>query len=355
MHHRFSPVLAVIALLIGSISAQSADLKTTPGYWKVSDSKGLIAAASKIGPYGGTIVLKPGIYVIDKTITFTKVNHITIEGAGWNTGIQKRGEGDVLAFVDCGFTFIRNLLIGGDGSAKTGSGIVFKGYSSSNTIDTCRISGNALSGVRFEGDAKFPQSCNMVKYCHFIDNRGDQLWSQHNNDYYIIGNQFGAHQRVNDLAPTAGAIMDHSSAGTYTMNYHWENKIAMRLGPGSHFNRIENNRFEMSRECGVVIGSPDDGEGSYLNIFTGNTIHTNSMGKTGAFAAVQAYNSVQTTFTSNQVFSWNSADYMHKSGLVMGKGCDKWIVKDNFFYHNTEKPLVYDEKASHIIKDNVMD
>lgn len=355
MHYRLILISAIILLTLGNISAYSANVKSTPGYWQVSDSKGLIKAASEVGALGGTIVLRPGAYIIDQTITFTKTNHITIEGSGWDTTIQKRGEGDALVFIDCGFTFIRNLLINGDGSAKTGSGIVFKGYSSSSTIDTCRISGNALSGVRFEGDPKFPQSTNVVKYCHFIDNRGDQLWNSYSNDYYIIGNQFGAHQRVKELAPTAGAIIDHSSAGTYTMNYHWENKIAMRLGPGSHFNRIENNRFEMSRECGLVIGSPDSGEGSYLNIITGNTIHTNSMGKSGAFAAVQAYNSIQTTFTSNQVFSWDSANYKHKSSLVIDKGCSKWIVKDNFFYHNTEKPLVYDETAGHIVKDNVMD
>jgi hypothetical protein len=308
-----------------------------------------------MGALGGTIILKPGVYIIDKTITFTKINHCTINGSGWDTTIQKRGEGDALVFIDCGFTFIRNLLINGDVSAKTGSGIVFKGYSSSNTADTCRISSNAVSGIRFEGDPKSPQSTNTVKYCHFIDNRGDQLWNHYSNDYYIIGNQFGAHQRLKELAPTAGAVIDHSSAGTFTMNYHWENKVAMKLGPGSHFNRIENNRFENSRECGVIIGSPDSDEGSYLNIFTGNTIHTNSMGKSGGFAAIQAYNSIQTTFTSNQVFSWDSANYKHKSSLVIGKGCAKWIVKDNFFYHNTEKPLVYDESAGHIVKDNVMD
>lgn len=353
MHYRISLMAAALALM--AISGPCAESATSPGYWEVHDAAGLIRAASQMGAYGGTIVLKPGTYVIHKTIAFNKINHCTIAGSGWDTTIQKRGDGNALEFVDCGFTFIRNLLVNGDASAKTGSGIVFKGYSSSNTIDTCRISSNPISGVRFEGDSKSPQSTNTVKYCHFIDNHEDQLWNSYSNDFYIIGNQFGAHTRLKDLAPRTGAALDHSSAGTYSMNYHWENKVAMRLGPGAHFNRIENNRFENSRECGIIIGRPDNSEGSYLNIITGNTIHTNSMGKSGGFAAVEAYNAVQVTFCANQVFSWDSASYKHKSSLILGKGCGKWTVKDNIFLHNTEKPLVYDEAAGHIIKDNQME
>ncbi|MHB0998333.1 MAG: right-handed parallel beta-helix repeat-containing protein [Armatimonadota bacterium] len=324
----------------------------TPGYWQVGNTEELLKAVSEMGSYGGTIMLKSGVYLIDETISFTKTNHCCIKGSGWNTTVQKRGGGDAFSFTDCGFTFIEDMLISGDSSAKTGSGIVFKGYSSSNTVDTCRLSGFPQSGLRFEGDPKFPQSSNAVRNCHFIDNHGDQLWSFNSNDFMISGNNFGAHGRLNDLAPRTGIVLDHSSAGTYMMNYHWENKVAMRLGPGSHFNRIENNRFENSREQGVIIGTPD-GEGCYLNIFLGNTFHTNSMGKSGGFAAVEAYNAVQVTFTSNQIFSWDSANYKHKSSLIIGKGCDKWIVKDNMFYHNTEKPLVYEKTASHIIKDNM--
>lgn len=326
-----------------------------PIYREVGSSEELIKAASEIGASGGTITLRPGIYVIDDTITFTKINCINIKGTGWDTTIQKRGDGNVLDFTDCGFVFIRDLLINGDPNAKNGSGIVFKGNSSSNTIDTCRISNNPISGVRFEGDTVSPQSTNSVKYCHFIDNHEDQLWSSNNNDFFIIGNQFGAHQRLKDLAPKTGAVLDHSSAGTYTMNYHWENKVAMRLGPGSHYNRIENNRFENSRETGVIIGSPESAEGSYLNIITGNTIHTNSMSKSGEYPAVEAYNAHQVTFCANQIFSWDSAHYLHKSSLVVHDGCTKWIIKDNIMQNNSHTALVYNEQDSHIVKDNIME
>lgn len=325
----------------------------TAGYWQVGNTEELLKAASEMGPSGGTIVLKSGVYIINETISFNKTYSCCIKGSGWNTTIQKIGAGDAFSFTDCSFAFIEDMLINGDASAKTGSGIVFKGISGSNTIDTCRISNFAQSGVRFEGDPKSAQSTNSVKNCHFIDNHEDQLWSCNNNDFYITGNQFGVYKRLNDLAPRTGAVLDHSSAGTYSMNYHWENRVAMRLGPGAQFNRIENNRFENSREQGVIIGSPDGGDGCYLNIILGNTFHTNSMGKSGGFAAVEAYNAAQITFTSNQVFSWDSQNYKHKSSLIIGKGCSKWIVKDNIFLHNTEKPLVYEKTASHIIRDNM--
>ena len=73
---------------------------------------------------------------------------------------------------------------------------------------------------------------------------GDQLWSFHNNDFYIVGNQFGTHRDF----PRTGCVLDHSSAGSYSLNYHWGNHVALRMGPGANYNRIENNRFEESRE-----------------------------------------------------------------------------------------------------------
>jgi hypothetical protein len=126
------------------------------------------------------------------------------------------------------------------------------------------------------------------------------------------------------------------------------------MGPGSHFNRIQNNRFEQSREHGVLIGEPG-GSGCYLNIITGNTFHTNSEEKSGGWPAIEALGAVDVTFTSNQVFSWDNATTRHRSSLVLGKGCRAWIVKDNILRHNTEKALVYDGTAGHVVRDNLTD
>jgi hypothetical protein len=317
----------------------------------VAKSADLVKAFARIGPEGATIVLRPGAYRITAPLVI-RGSHVNIQGAGWNTTIQRIGAGDALVFKDAGFCTVRDLLINGDASARSGNGIAFRGQSSSCTVDFCRISNFAESGVSFEGDAKRPQSSNTVSRCHFIDNGGDQLRSVSNNDFYILQNQFGAHTRTGARAPRSGTALWPSSAGSYSLNYHWGNRVALRVGPGSHFNRFENNRFEQSRETGVLIGEAN-AAGCYLNILTGNTFHTNSEEKSGAWPAVEAHGACETTFTSNQVFSWDSATVRHRHSLVLGAGCRNWIVKDNVFRHNVERAIVFDEKAEHIVKDNI--
>ncbi|MDI6829504.1 MAG: right-handed parallel beta-helix repeat-containing protein, partial [Armatimonadota bacterium] len=248
---------------------------------------------------------------------------------------------------------VRNLAITGDPEAKAGSGIVFKDgeWSGIAYIDYCRIMNFAESGIRFEGNPKAPFSSNTVSNCWLVGNLGDQLYSRNNNDFYISGNQFGSQP---NRVPRTGALLDHSSAGTYTKNYHWGNYVALRI-IGSNFNRIENNRLEQSRESGIVIGDPKANEWSQLNIILGNTIHTNSETNFGKFPAVVAYNAVDTTFCCNQIFSWDSNSTKMKSGLVLGSGCRNWIVKDNIIRHYVEEAIVYDKKAGHIVKDNILD
>ncbi len=341
------------ALLAGlaAVTSVGTHAAAAPSFLFVSDARALVRAVGRIGPAGATIALRPGVYRISAPLTIRR-SHVNIRGEGWNTTIQRIGSGDALVFEDSGFCTVRDLLINGDASAESGNGIVFRGQSSSCTVDFCRISNFAESGVLFDGDSKRPQSSNTVSRCHFIDNGGDQLRSVSNNDFYILQNQFGAHSRSGARAPRSGTALWPSSAGSYSLNYHWGNRVALRVGPGSHFNRFENNRFEQSKETGVVIGQ-SGGAGCYLNIWTGNTFHTNSEERSGAWPAVEAYGASDTTFTSNQVFSWDSASVRHRNSLVIGPGCRNWIVKDNVFRHNTERAIVYDENAQHIVKDNL--
>lgn len=338
----------IAAAASGALAEESAkDVGTR--LHNVSTVEELVSAVATIGKMGGTIVLAPGHYVLRQTITFSGANHVSISGSGWDTAIQKIGDGDLFVFENSGFCTVRNLLMSGDSSAKSGSGIVFRGElgSSSCTVDYCRISNFPVSGIRFEGDIKKPLSSNTVSNCHFIGNLRDQLYSFCNNDFFIRGNQFGTH----GAHPQTGCVLDHSSAGTYTENYHWGNEVAFRMGPSSNFNRIENNRFEESDREGMLIGQK--GGGSYLNIITGNTIHTNSKRRLGGYAAVVAVDAVDITFCVNQIFSWDSEHYKHKSGLVVGEGCKSWIIKDNIIRSSTEKPLVYSEDAGHVVKDNI--
>jgi hypothetical protein len=103
----------------------------------------------------------------------------------------------------------------------------------------------------------------------------------------------------------------------------------------------------------MVIGDPKGGDASQLNIITGNTIHTNSEHNKGKFPAVAAYDAVDTTFCQNQIFSWDSNTVKHKVGLLIGRGCSNWIVKDNILRHHVEGAIEYDRKAGHIVKDNI--
>ncbi len=320
-----------------------------PRAWDVATSAQLVAAAARIGSRGGTIRLAPGDYTLTKPLLFRNTNHIVLAGSGWNTTIRFEGVADALTFQDCAFCFVRDLLI--DGGGKAGSGIVFRGKgSSSNTVDQCRISSFAASGIRFEGDAALPQSSNTVSRCHLIGNMKEQLYSRYNNDFYIIRNQFGTHGKF----PEVGAYLVNSSAGSYTLNYHWGNRVAFRMAAGSHFNRIENNRFENSRAEGVILGD-EKPWACMLTIFTGNTVHTNSEGAPGKHAAMTATNVHDCTFTSNQVFSWDATHVKHLHSLVLGAGCRNWIVKDNILRANEGPSLVYAEGNGHIVKDNLAD
>ena len=316
----------------------------------VSTAEEFRKALNEIPPKaGGTIRLEPGKYVFETPIHLQGLSCLNVVGSGWNTTLQMAASGDLFIIEDCHFCVIRDTIIRYAGDGKEGSGILYRGKSSSNTVAHCRIERFPVSGIRFEGNAEQPMSTNSVRDCHFISNAGPQLFSHHNNDFFIIGNQFGAHGGL----PEFGAVLDHSSAGTYSMNYHWNNVVALWLGPGSSYNRIENNRFEESRRQGILIGDPKGGDGCYETILLGNTIHTNSKMNSGKYPAVEAFEAVDVIFSSNQVFSWNANTTRHTSAVVAGRNCRAWIIQGNIFRHHTEEAIVLEHLDTHIVKDNL--
>jgi hypothetical protein len=348
-------VAAIVAL------AQLGDASSTPagplmaaserGPWQVSSVEELLDALQQVPARGGTIQLATGDYVLDQTIEVRAKSFLNIVGAGWDTRIIRRGEGDAVKLIDSSFGSIRNLLLQGDEAATSGSAIRYQGHCSSCVIDFCRIVNFPESGVCYEGDRRNPMSSNTVRDCHFIGNLGDQLASAHNNDFYIVGNQFGTHRGH----PRSGCDLVHSSAGTYSMNYHWGNQVALRMGPSANFNRVENNRLEESRESALLLGAGAEGEWNMFNIISGNTFHTNSQSQSGAFPAVLARNSHEITFCGNQVFSWDAQRLRHKHSLVIGENCDRWIVKDNILRHNTDEAIVYEAATHMVVKDNLVE
>lgn len=342
-------------VLIAACCTLATSASAKPREWKVSDAAGLIAAVREITPEGGLITIEPGTYEISEPLVIDGKSNVNIEGGGWSTVIKKTGDGDAIVFKgSCWNCRVHGLTIQGDTKAKAGSGIVYRGgeWSGICVIDYCHIDAFPEHGISYEGNPAKPMSSNTISNCWLTNNLGDQIHSSYNNDFYITGNQLGTGP---GRFPRTGTLLDHSSAGTYSMNYHWGNVVALRLGPGANFNRIENNRFEQSRETGILIGSPKGGDANHLNIITGNTIHTNSEGTPGKFNAVEAYDADSLTFTNNQIFSWNCDAVKHKSAIALGMNCRKWIIKDNIIRHGTAKPIVYNPKDGHIVKDNIVD
>lgn len=336
-------------IVVLSLLLPGGALAMTPALFEARNTEQLLAAVAKLEREGGTIRLHPGEYLLKRSLHFKQKSRIHLIGSGWNTTLRMTGKGDALIFEDCGFCVVRDLMV--VGGAEASSGIVFRGkFSSSNTVDFCRIADFPVSGIRFEGDPESPLSSNTVSRCHLIGNLQDQLYSLNNNDFYILQNQFGTHGRF----PMTGAKLIRSSAGTYSLNYHWGNEVAFYMGEGSHFNRISSNRFENARKEAVILGG-DAPYACMLTIFHGNTVHTSSESEPGRYAAVSARNVVDMTFTSNQVFSWDSARIKHRSSLVLEKGCRNWIIKDNIFRHNVERSLVCEEDQGHIVRDNNSD
>jgi hypothetical protein len=318
------------------------------------------AEVGALHEFGGMIRLSPGIYAIHETIRFEGVNGVNLIGSGWGTILEKVGPGDAIVFVDTRFSEVRNMQIAGDPKATCGSGVVFRGKTSGkyveneNVLDHCKIRGFAESGVRFEGNRDVEMSSNTVSNCSFIGNRGDQLYSFFNNDFFISGNQFGdqhvPHGRP--IVSRTGAMLEYSSAGTYDRNYHWSNMVALRMTK-CQLNRVINNRFEESYQTGIILGDPSHGHPNPWHIFIGNTIHTHSKSAKGKFSALEAYNVKNLTFCDNQILSWEPSKFVMKHCLELDDDCKFWIIKDNVFGHCTREPLVYNEKnGGHIVKDN---
>lgn len=350
--------MSAIQLLIVSITAcclmATGASPAQQREWKVTNTAELIAAVNDVPAEGGIITLAPGTFEITESLVFKSKSQVKLQGSGWSTIIKKKGDGDAIVFQgSCWNCRVYGMTINGDPEAKKGSGIVYREgqWSGICVIDYCHIDYFPEHGISYEGTAKTPFSSNTISNCWLTNNLGDQIHSVFNNDFYMFGNQLGTGP---GRTPRSGTFLDRSSAGTYTMNYHWGNKVALRLA-GVNFNRIENNRFEQSRENGILFGDPKSSDVCMLNIVTGNTIHTNAEGNSGKFNAVEAYNTVDTTFTSNQIFSWDCNSVKAKSGIALGKGCRTWIIKDNIIRHFTTKPIVYNPKDGHVVKDNITD
>lgn len=207
--------MTIFLLILTAISCANAEESTQPQkpvpplatYAQVSNTSELFDAVSHLNWTGGTIVLLPGNYEIKEPIVI-KQSNVCILGSGWNTMIKRIGEGDAIVFDgslwNCA---VRNLVIEGDPTAKTGSGIVFKNgeWCGINMVDYCNIRSFGESGIKFDGTLNKPMSSNTVSNCWLTNNLGDQLSSRNNADFYFFANQFGG---GGDRIPRTGALLE---------------------------------------------------------------------------------------------------------------------------------------------------
>lgn len=347
---KFAPALWLIlwagALLISHPAAASYYNATT-----VQQLRDAVTWANQTSD-GCTIFIAPGTYTLNNGEVLAMTNfNVHFIGSGWDTVIQKTGNGDGITFTNTNCS-VQNLTIKADPAATTGSGIVFSGASAGRWVQGCWICSFPVSGVRFLGPSNAPQSTNSVSDCLFSDNRGDQLYLNYSHDFYIRGNYFQGYSSI----PTSGICLDNASAGSVAKNYCFGNRVGMKMLPGCHYNRVESNRFDSNYREGLVIGGTAAGNFNQFSIFVGNMFYNNSRESYGIYSAAAAYNTDYCMFRENQVFVSDAQSFKHDWGLVLstaGTGCHKWIVTTNTFRDNRSGTVSYSGSVGHIVADNI--
>lgn len=310
-------------------------------YWEVKDASGLIAAVSQLGWSGGKILVKNGDYQITDELVLNAKNTLIIEGSGWDASITKVGSGNLFKLINSGYVVIRNLELKSS-QAESGSAI-FMQDSSNCTIESCRITDFPDSGVYSTGHT----SGNKIQDCTFMRNKKSQIYGNVMNDFFILNNIIGSDD--SGVVPQFGIELDHSSAGTVSGNSVSSNNVGLKNGPGSSFNRIENNRFCLNKYQGILLGDIA-GDWNGYNLITANIVQSNSQAQSGNYSAVEAHNSSQITFTDNQIYSWDASTV--KYCVDINDGCSGWLIKKNIL-RNFATTQIYGTAGNNIIKENL--
>ena len=288
----------------------------------VTDDTAAIQAAINQGAWR-TIFFPAGLYRTSAPLGISAINNMRLLGeGGTNTTIRLYGNGTVLSLTDASFCSIEEL--GFQHGSGTGSGVIFWGINGSNNVDRCFFSLHAGGhGLAFSGTEAVSQSGNRVTRCLFLENGLAQLYMHRANDPVIAFNAYGG-----GTGPYAasGCTLSYSSAGQYVNCEHWNNTNALRI-ENSSFLRISNNRFEESRNEGVLATN------SPWCQFSGNYLHTNSQSATGTYSALRLANCTKWNITGNTFMSWN--ELRHKNSIE-ADAASSWInMVGNMMDHNT--------------------
>lgn len=258
------------------------------------------------------IVLPPGGYRVSPCL-FRDINNVKIRGAGgYASRILLASPGIALRFSNCQNVTLEDIAVQPLGDLPASSGVQFDEASGVGVVTRSKLTGFKQSGLRLIGTLAAPLSGFEIEDNLFLGNEGEQLYSKYSNDFWIEDNQFGILAGGNH--PQYGAYLDHSGAGTYEGNYHWNNVNALKA-VDSDFNNIIVNRFEMSDHEGVILDGCD-----YLTFET-NTLHTNGLAAINTYDSLVATGLTNSTIAENKTFDWSGGTSAHRYSMNFGAGC----------------------------------
>lgn len=329
---------AGVGAVLRTMQSKARDVVSIKDFGGVGDdatdnTTALINAINSLGAAGGCVRFPAGTYRITPT-SFSNLNNITLEGVGrYNSIIRLSAAGIAMRFNNCQWLTIRNLYFGQTGAAQSLAGAVgvqLDGNSSNGLIEDCGFFAFAGGGVNVNGLPGAAQSGNQVINNYFIGNGGTQLRFASSNDFHIEGNQFGYLLGVAGAA--IGCLLDTSSAGSYTNNYHWNNTIGCK-SINSFYNRIIGNRFEENGRQGLWLESANN------CIVNGNTFHTNSLETYGAYDNAYFKNLVQCVISNNTSFDFSGGVSNHRWGMYIDNACDGVSIHGNKASGYTAGPI----------------
>jgi parallel beta-helix repeat protein len=266
-------------------------------------------------------VYHPGGFCLVGPMAFQNLLGVRLKGVSRRESMFKLvSTGTMFKWSDCSDMQVIDLGFAPNAGLSNTDGMQFDGASSINTVDRCQFADFSLVGLTFVGTESEQISGNTLSNSLLLGCGVNNFLSVWSSDFFYHNNQFGVTQT--GVVPQVGAYLQNSSAGTYTENYHWGNTVGFRH-LNCNYNRIENNRFEESKQQGVYMN------GCTRTIFSGNTIHTNSQQAFGGFDNAYFTNCDTLIVSGNTSFDWNNGATAHRYGFFFDVGCAAVELKGN--------------------------
>jgi parallel beta-helix repeat protein len=266
-------------------------------------------------------VYHPGGNCLVGPLAFSNLTSHRIKGVSRRESLFKLAStGTMFDFSTCSDCQLIDLGFQPNGTIANANGVVFDTGGGINTVDRCEFDDFSLAGLTFLGTVDQQQSGNTLSNSLLLGCGVNNFLSIYSDDFFYHNNQFGVTKT--GVVPQVGAYLQNSSAGTYSENYHWGNTVGFRH-VDCNYNRIEDNRFEESKQQGAYLS------GCTRTIFSGNTIHTNSQQTLGAYDNAYFTNCDTLIVSGNDSFDWNSGATAHRYAFFFDVGCAAVEVKGN--------------------------